>query len=163
MLSKTILKLSQSEQEAIHGFVTRINGLNVGSREKFIAILKHESEQDGISLSATALKALVAAFGERNEIAEVCTDGKGKIEADSDLRDSENVPLSEDVDSYFKREVLPYAPDAWIDASKEKVGYEIPFTRHFYKYVPPRPLEEIDAELNILVAEIQTLLGEIEK
>ena len=163
MLSKPILKLTQSEQKAIHGFVTRINGLNVGSREKFIAILKHESEQDGISLSATVLKALVAAFGERNEIAEVCTDSKGKTESDSDLRDTENVPLSEDVDSYFKREVLPYAPDAWIDASKEKIGYEIPFTRHFYKYVPPRPLEEIDAELNVLVAEIQSLLSEIEK
>jgi type I restriction enzyme M protein len=163
MLSKPILKLSQTEQEAIHRFVTRINGLNVGSQEKFIAILKHESEKDGISLSATVLKALLAAFGERNENAEVCTDGKGKIEADSDLRDSENVPLSEDVDSFFEREVLPYAPDAWIDASKEKVGYEIPFTRHFYKYVPPRPLEEIDAELNVLVAEIQTLLSEIEK
>lgn len=163
MLSKPILKLSQSEQEAIHGFVTRINGLNVGSREKFIAILKHEAEQDGISLSATVLKALVAAFGERNEIAEVCTDSKGKIEADSDLRDTESVPLSDDVDSYFGREVLPYAPDAWIDSSKEKIGYEIPFTRHFYKYVPPRSLEEIDAELNILVAEIQTLLREIER
>jgi type I restriction enzyme M protein len=163
MLSKPILKISQSEQEAIHGFVTRINGLNVGSRENFIAILKHQSEEDGISLSATVTKAMLSAFSKRDEAGEVCTDSKGKIEADSDLRDSENVPLSEDVDSYFEREVLPYAPDAWIDASKEKVGYEIPFTRHFYKYVPPRPLEEIDAEINVLVAEIQSLLSEIEK
>jgi type I restriction enzyme M protein len=163
MLSKPILKLSQSEQEAIHGFVTRVNGLSVPSREKFIATLKDESEKDGISLSATVLKAFVTAFGERNDDADVCKDSKGKIEADTELRDTENVPLSEDVDSYFEREVLPYAPDAWIDASKEKVGYEIPFTRHFYKYVPPRPLEEIDAELNVLVAEIQSLLSEIEK
>ncbi len=163
MLSKPILKLTQSEQEAIHGFVTRINGLNVPSREKFIATLKHESEKDGISLSAAVLKAFVTAFGERSDDAEVCNDSKGKIEADTDLRDSENVPLGEDVDSYFEREVLPYAPDAWIDASKEKVGYEIPFTRHFYKYVPPRPLEEIDAELNVLVVEIQSLLSDIEK
>ena len=163
MLSKPILKLSQTEQEAIHGFVTRINGVNVPSREKFIAILKYEAEQDGISLSATVMKAMLGAFSQRDEAGELCTDSKGKIEADSDLRDTENVPLSEDVDSYFKREVLPYAPDAWVDAGKEKIGYEIPFTRHFYKYQPPRPLEEIDAELNVLVTEIQTLLSEIEK
>ena len=72
---------------------------------------------------------------------------KGKLQADSNLRDTENVPLSEKVESYFKREVLPHAPDAWIDPDKTKVGYEIPFNRHFYVFEPPRPLAEIDAEL----------------
>ena len=72
---------------------------------------------------------------------------KGKPMADSSLRDTENVPLSEDIDAYFKREVLPHAPDAWIDADKTKVGYEIPFNRHFYVFKPPRPLAEIDADL----------------
>lgn len=72
---------------------------------------------------------------------------KGKPQPDSSLRDTENVPLSEDVETYFKREVLPHAPDAWIDHDKTKVGYEIPFNRHFYVFEPPRPLAEIDADL----------------
>src|SRR5665647_1434881 len=80
---------------------------------------------------------------------------------DGDLRDNENVPLGEDVDEYLAREVLPHVPDAWVDHTKTKIGYEIPFTRHFYVYTPPRPLAEIDAELKALEAEIQRLLGEV--
>ena len=72
---------------------------------------------------------------------------KGKPQADSSLRDTENVPLTEEVEEYFKREVIPHAPDAWIDHEKTKVGYEIPFTRHFYVFKPPRTLSEIDTEL----------------
>ena len=72
---------------------------------------------------------------------------KGKPQPDSSLRDTENVPLKDDVEAYFRREVLPHAPDAWIDHEKTKVGYEIPFNRHFYVFKPPRPLAEIDAEL----------------
>jgi type I restriction enzyme M protein len=72
---------------------------------------------------------------------------KGKQQPDSALRDTENVPLIEDVDVYFKREVLPHAPDAWIDHEKTKVGYEIPFNRHFYVFQPPRELAAIDADL----------------
>ncbi|MEU9876621.1 type I restriction-modification system subunit M [Streptomyces phaeochromogenes] len=86
---------------------------------------------------------------------------KGAPEPDTDLRDYENVPLGEDVEEYLKREVLPHVPDAWIDHTKTKIGYEIPFTRHFYVYKPPRPLAEIDAELKSLEAEIQALLGEV--
>ncbi|MFD9979292.1 N-6 DNA methylase [Streptomyces massasporeus] len=86
---------------------------------------------------------------------------KGAAEPDTDLRDYENVPLGEDVEEYLKREVLPHVPDAWIDHTKTKIGYEIPFTRHFYVYTPPRPLAEIDAELKSLEAEIQGLLGEV--
>jgi type I restriction enzyme M protein len=80
---------------------------------------------------------------------------------DPDLRDYENVPLDEDIDAYFAREVTPHVPDAWIDRDKTKVGYEIPFTRHFYVYTPPRPLAEIDAELRDLESQIQKLLGEV--
>jgi type I restriction enzyme M protein len=72
---------------------------------------------------------------------------KGKPQADAALRDTENVPLSEDVQAYFEREVLPHAPDAWIDHDKTKVGYEVPFNRHFYVFEPPRSLVEIDADL----------------
>lgn len=86
---------------------------------------------------------------------------KGKPQPDSSLRDTENVPLKEDIQTYFEREVLPHVPDAWIDHDKTKVGYEIPFNRHFYKYVPPRPLEEIDADLKAVSAEIMTMLQEI--
>ena len=85
--------------------------------------------------------------------------GKGKPVPDSSLRDTENVPLSEDMDTYFKREVLPHAPDAWIDPDKTKVGYEIPFNRHFYVFRPPRPLSEIDAELKGVTNRILTMIG----
>ncbi len=84
---------------------------------------------------------------------------KGKPVADASLRDTENVPLSEDVQTYFQREVLPHAPDAWIDPEKTKVGYEIPFNRHFYVFQPPRPLAEIDAELKTVTDNILKLIG----
>jgi type I restriction enzyme M protein len=84
---------------------------------------------------------------------------KGKPVADSNLRDTENVPLSEDVNEYFKREVLPHAPDAWIDQDKTKVGYEIPFNRHFYVFKPPRPLSGIDADLKVVTDRILTMIG----
>lgn len=84
-------------------------------------------------------------------------------EPDPDLRDNENVPLEEEIGAYMKCEVLPHVPDAWVDDTKTKIGYEIPFTRKFYVYEPPRPLEEIDAELTSLESEIQRLLGEVTK
>ncbi|MDD5383817.1 MAG: class I SAM-dependent DNA methyltransferase [Gallionella sp.] len=83
---------------------------------------------------------------------------KGKSQPDSSLRDTENVPLSEKVESYFKREVLPHAPDAWIDHDKTKVGYEIPFNRHFYVFEPPRSLAVIDAELKQCTDRILTMI-----
>jgi type I restriction enzyme M protein len=83
---------------------------------------------------------------------------KGDPQPDSSLRDTENVPLGEDVEAYFKREVLPHVPDAWIDHEKTKVGYEIPFNRHFYVFKPPRSLEEIDAELKGVTAKIMGML-----
>jgi type I restriction enzyme M protein len=86
---------------------------------------------------------------------------KGKPQPDPDLRDTENVPLTENVDAYFKREVLPHAPDAWIDHEKTKVGYEIPFNRHFYVFEPPRELAEIDADLSVVTASIQKMLAEL--
>jgi type I restriction enzyme M protein len=89
------------------------------------------------------------------------TKGKGKDKPvpDSSLRDTENVPLNEDVETYFKREVLPHAPDAWIDPDKTQVGYEIPFNRHFYVFQPPRPLAEIDAELKVTTDKILKMIG----
>ena len=88
---------------------------------------------------------------------------KGQPVPDSSLRDTENVPLSEEVETYFKREVLPHAPDAWIDHDKTQVGYEIPFNRHFYVFQPPRPLAEIDAELKACTDRILTMIGGLTK
>ncbi|MBQ4853508.1 SAM-dependent DNA methyltransferase [Rhodanobacter sp. B2A1Ga4] len=86
---------------------------------------------------------------------------KGLPQADSSLRDTENVPLGEDIQAYFEREVLPHAPDAWIDEAKSKVGYEIPFNRHFYVFEPPRELHEIDEELKAVSGRIMAMLGEL--
>ena len=86
---------------------------------------------------------------------------KGRKQADSALRDTENVPLTEDIEEYFAREVLPFASDAWIDKKKSKVGYEIPFTRYFYKYEAPRPSSEIMAEILELEKELSGSLEEV--
>lgn len=86
---------------------------------------------------------------------------KGEPVPDADLRDFENVPLGEDIHDYYEREIHPHVSDAWIDDTKTKIGYEIPFTRHFYVYKPPRPLAEIDAELRTLESQIQALLSEV--
>lgn len=86
---------------------------------------------------------------------------KGRPQPDSALRDTENVPLAEDVQAYVTREVLPHAPDAWIDEEKTKVGYEIPFNRHFYLFEPPRPLAVIDAELELVTTRIMAMIGDL--
>ena len=114
-------------------------------------------------MSAPLRKAILAALSERDETAEICRDKNGNPEPDPELRDTENVPLGEDVETYFKREVLPHAPDAWIDHEKTKVGYEIPFNRHFYVFKPPRDLAEIDAELKIVTGRILTMIGGLSK
>jgi len=93
-------------------------------------------------------------LGERGKL-------KGKAQPDASLRDTENVPLSEEVETYFKREVVPHVPDAWIDHEKTKVGYEIPFNRHFYVFKPPRELSEIDAELKGVTDRILTMIKEL--
>ncbi|GMQ65361.1 hypothetical protein AN2V17_46050 [Vallitalea sp. AN17-2] len=86
---------------------------------------------------------------------------KGKPVADSKLRDTENVPLKEDIQEYFEREVLPFVPDAWIDEKKTKIGYEIPFTRYFYKYIPPKPSKDIMAEIMEIEKDLDGVLEEI--
>ncbi len=119
-------------------------------------------------LPTPALKLLINQLGEQDDAAKVCTT-KGEPEASSELRDYENVPLGEDIHAYLAREVLPHVPDAWIDVSKTDaldgqvgiVGYEIPFNRHFYQYQPPRPLAEIDADLDAVAKEIMQLLAEV--
>ncbi len=111
-----------------------------------------------MKLPTPCWKVMLDSLSERDETADICTDAKGDPEPDPDLRDNENVPLKEDIQTYFKREVLPHVPDAWIDEEKTKKGYEIPFTRHFYKYAALRPLKEIESEITQLEAEIQAML-----
>lgn len=112
----------------------------------------------GIALTVAQLKALLAALSERDESAPIVLDAKKRPEPDPTLRDTENVPWNEDIHAYFDREVKPFAPDAWIDESKTKEGCEIPFTRHFYQYAPPRSLEEIDADLERVLGRIRARL-----
>jgi type I restriction enzyme M protein len=122
--------------------------------------------------SATFQKALRDAVGVRDPKGEVQYLKGKQPEHDPDLRDAENVPMGQDIDEYLEAEVMPHVDDAWIAEIKNpktktteryKVGYEIPFTRHFYVYEPPRPIAEIDAELKSLEVEIQALLGEVAK
>ena len=121
-----------------------------------------------VKLPAAAFKLLCNHLAEQDDEADVCKT-KGQPEANPSLRDNENVPLNEDIHDYFKREVLPHVPDAWIDETKTDpldgqvglVGYEIPFNRHFYQYQPPRALEDIDADLDAVAKEIMQLLAEV--
>ena len=116
-----------------------------------------------LGLSAAQFKALMSGLAERDQTAPIQTNPKGKTIPDTELRDSENVPLSQDVDEYIAKEVAPHLSEFWLDRSKDKIGYEVPFTRHFYEYVAPRPLQAIDSELNELLKEITSLLKDVEK
>ncbi len=132
------------------------------------AFFKAVAQRLGDGLAAPEKKLLQNHLGEHDPEAEVCK-VKGAVEPDPDLRDYENVPLGESIADYFAREVTPHVPDAWIDETKRDakdgevgiVGYEINFNRYFYKYVPPRPLAEIDAKLKQVEREIMDLLGEV--
>ncbi|MCI0691889.1 type I restriction-modification system subunit M [candidate division KSB1 bacterium] len=130
-------------------------------RKDFLTDLRKLDHERNVRLTAPELKAVLNALGERDETAEICRDRDGNPEPDPELRDAETVPLKENIEEYFKREVLPHVPDAWIDHSKTKVGYEIPLNRHFYRYEPPRPLEEIEADIKKLEGEILALLKEV--
>lgn len=149
-------------QAAILAALGAMDGSRVyKSRDDFETALKAALKKAGLKLPAPLVKSILSALSERDDEAEVCEDGKGHPEPDADLRDTENVPLKESIEAYFEREVRPHVPDAWIDETKTKVGYEIPFTRHFYQYQPLRPLAEIEADIKALENEIQGMLGEV--
>lgn len=166
----TFSKLSKKEQEAILLAVKELKP-SYNDRETFLADLSSSKALQAakIKLSSSQEKILVKHLGEQDETAIICKNAKGEIESDSDLRDTENVPLGENIDSYFAREVTPHVPDAWIDTTKKDekdnkigvVGYEIPFNRHFYEYKPPRDLKEIDKDLDKVTKEILELLQEV--
>lgn len=152
---------AERQQTAVLDVLRTLVGTS-SSRRDFAARLNQQFVAAGVVRDAKVEKAIWDAVSFPDPEGELQTDRKGNPLPDTDLRDNENVPLSEDIHDYIKREVLPHVPDAWIDEDKTKVGYEIPFTRHFYVYLPPRPLAEIDAEIRQLESEIQHLLDEVE-
>lgn len=125
------------------------------NRDEFEKVVAKELKKESISIKAPMKKAILNALSEKDETAEICREKNGNPEPDSDLRDTEQIPVKEDIKDYFEREVLPYAPDAWIDEEKTKVGYEIPFTKYFYKYEELGNSDETLAEIKALGNSIQ--------
>jgi type I restriction enzyme M protein len=138
-------------------------------RAKFSPLVDAAIKQAGLKIGAPVRKAILSALAERDETAEICRDDDGQPEADPELRDTENVSLTQDINDYFGREVKPHVPEAWIgtsvrdhqDGEVGKVGYEINFNRYFYQYQPPRPLGEIGADIKTLEVEIMAMLKDI--
>jgi type I restriction enzyme M protein len=159
-------KLDESAQDAIINALAEFTEEKLLSRDVFLKELLKKLK--GIKLSVVQQKLIVKHLGEHDDDAQLCKT-KGKVEANTDLRDYENVPLTESIYGYFSREVIPHVPDAWIDETKTDpkdhevgiVGYEIPFNRHFYEYTPPRALKDIDADLNAVSNDIMQLLNEV--
>lgn len=130
-------------------------------REEFTHKLNEVFKKEEIKVKAPLMKAILQALGQRDDSAEICYDNKGNKEADSELRDTEQIPVKENIEDYFRREVLPYTPDAWIDENKTKKGYEIPFTRHFYKYTELGDADETLKEIEVLHEKIQNTIKEL--
>ncbi|MFP4147282.1 MAG: N-6 DNA methylase [Halorhodospira sp.] len=166
---KAVQKLGEANQQAILDACRTLDGALYQDREAFTKALDAALQAQGVRLTAPQRKAVLAALSERDPEAPICRDKRGRAEPDTELRDAENVPLTESVDDYFEREVQPHVPDAWIDTGKKDphdgevgiVGYEIPFNRYFYKYEPPRPLEEIDADLRECTNRIKQMIEEL--
>ncbi len=176
---KKFAKLNEDQQDSILADMGHLIGSS--ESDESIRQLAAKAMSRANAKGKPLEKAIVGAFGIKDPEAEVVTNKKGNPEPDSDLRDNENVPLPagslryepvvterlaskqfvQAVEQYLEAEVHPYVHDAWVDHSKTKIGYEIPLTRHFYVYTPPRPLAEIDAEIKQLEAEIQELLAEV--
>lgn len=163
---RPIQKLPTEQQSAIHQACLSLGDAVYQDRKTFTKLLDKALKPLDFKLGAPIKKAILNALSERDPTAEICTDAKGQPEADASLRDYENVPLSESIDDYFAREVLPHVPDAWIDTTKcdaidgevGVVGFEIPFNRHFYVFEPPRPLAEIDADLKACTDRIKQMI-----
>jgi len=169
------------EQERIRGLLGNLPATLHKRREIFLEDLKTAARRADLKLPAPIFKAILSALSERDETAEICRDEEGHPEPDPELRDNENVPLASGDDpadeddvpasvrAFFDREVAPHVPDAWINAAVRdhrdklvgKVGYEINFNRYFYKYTPPRPLEEIEADIQLIEKQILEMLREI--
>jgi type I restriction enzyme M protein len=156
-------------QEAIRQLVASLPDTLFKDRAEFERALDAAARKAGEKLAAPARKAILSALSDRDETAAVCRDREGNAEPDPELRDTESVPLAEPVEAFFEREVRPHVPDAWIDTTRRDpkdgqvglVGYEINFNRYFYRYTPPRPLEEIEADIRSIEQDIVRMLAEV--
>ena len=169
-VEKAFRKLDANAQAAIlETLDSRLPSTLFTNREQFDKALTGALKANDIKIGAPVKKSILSALSERDEGADVCADKNGNPEPDTNLRDHELVPLKKDWRDYVEHEVKPFVPDAWVDESHRdardgavgRVGYEINFNRYFYRYIPPRPLEEIDAELKTLEIEIAGLLREV--
>ena len=159
----------RAAQEAIRKFLGTLGNKLVTDRNAFENALESAAKKAKLALSVAVKKAILSALSERDEKAAICRDKDGNPEPDAELRDTESVPLPETIESFFEREVKPHVPDAWIDTARrdEKdgkvgiVGYEINFNRYFYRYTPPRPLEEIEADIRGIETDIMRMLAEV--
>jgi type I restriction enzyme M protein len=167
---KAIQKLDEGERQTLlYALSSHLPTTLFTNRDLFGKALNKALKGAGLKIAPPMKKAILSALSERDENADICTDSKGNPEPDTDLRDHELVPLKEDWRDYFAREVMLFVPHAWVDESHTdahdgqvgRVGYEINFNRYFYKYIPPRPLHEIDKELHRLEAGLSVLLKEV--
>jgi len=156
-------------QDAVRKLVRGLPQTVVQDRAEFERLLDAAAKKAGLKLPAPVRKAVLAALSERDEAAAICRDEAGNPEPDPELRDTESVPLSEGIEAFFDREVKPHVPDAWIDTSKRDprdgqvgfVGYEINFNRYFYRYTPPRPLEDIESDIRGIEQDILKMLADV--
>jgi type I restriction enzyme M protein len=159
----------QAQQQLILTMLQTLPDTVFKDRADFEKVLKKAIKAKELKIAAPVYTAILTALSERDETAEICRDKNGDPEPDSELRDTENVPLQEDIQAYFEREVKPHVSDAWINISIRdekdggigKVGYEINFNRYFYQYQPPRTLEAIEADMKQVEAEILEMLREV--
>ena len=164
-------KLSEEEQEALLQSIGQIDDTLYKNREVFLKILNEKIKESDVKVAAPLKKSILQSLSERDEEADICRDAKGNPEPDGELKDTENVPYGQDIYEYFEKEVKPYVSDAWInekvrdhkDGEIGKVGYEIPVTRYFYKYEPPRDLEEIEGDIEKVENELLDMLKELTK
>jgi type I restriction enzyme M protein len=156
-------------QEAIRKLVRALPGALVKDRGEFERLLDATAKKAGVKVPVPARKAILSALSERDETAAICHDKDGNPEPDPELRDTESVPLAERPEVFFEREVRPHVSDAWIDAARRDpkdgqvglVGYEINFNRYFYRYTPPRALEEIEGEIRGIEQDILRMIAEV--
>ena len=159
----------RKQQEAILAMLAYLPDTLFKDRPTFEWVLDSTAKSSDLKLSPLMRKAILTALSERDETAEICRDKDGNPEPDPELRDTENVPLKEDIWTFFEREVKPHVPDSWVntairdhkDSEIGRVGYEINFNRYFYKYQAPRPLEEIEADIKLLEKDILEMLREV--
>lgn len=159
--AKVIAKLQDDTRKALKIALLEESKRDAATfTDSTLAVSRVKEACKDLELSASQLKAIATGLALRDPGAPIQMDAKGKPLADSDLRDTENIPSFRDISEYMQKEVSPFLSDFWLDRTKDKIGYEIPFNRHFYEYVEPRSIETIDKELNALIKEIGLLLKE---